>query len=99
MYTEHKQTLIENWPEALLTLSFQSEGIELRERDVFAIGACTHEFMDAKKLLERPAFSEQLRDDIEYALSRFTGPVFVSLHQLLANPMQRKPSSPEHIGI
>lgn len=77
MYTEHKQTFIENWPEALLTLSFQSEGIELRERDVFAIGACTHEFMDAKKLLERPAFSEQLRDDIEYALSRFTGPVFV----------------------
>ncbi|MBP2847916.1 regulator [Dickeya oryzae] len=77
MYTEHKQTFIENWPETLLTLSFQSEGIELHERDVIAIGACTSEFMDAKRLLEKPPFSEQLRDDIEYILSKFTTPVFV----------------------
>ncbi|EKP0278446.1 hypothetical protein JGK46_002311 [Aeromonas bestiarum] len=77
MYADHHLTFIENWPEELLTLSFQSEGIELHEHDVLAIGASTHEFMDASKLLDKPSFSEQLHDDIEYALTRFTGPVFV----------------------
>lgn len=77
MYTDHKLTFIESWPEELLALSFKSEGIELQEKDVFAIGSCTQEFMGARRLLENKSLSEQLRDDIEYALSRFTGPVFV----------------------
>ncbi|WP_199765726.1 cell division cycle protein 123 family protein [Aeromonas veronii] len=77
MYTDHDLTFIENWPEELLALSFKSEGIELQDNDVIAIASCTQEFMDAKRLLERKSLFEQLRDDIEYALSRFTGPVFV----------------------
>ncbi|MGY1511974.1 hypothetical protein ACW7GX_16330 [Aeromonas hydrophila] len=77
MYTDHDLTFIENWPEKLLALSFKSEGIELQEKDVVAIGSYTQEFMDAKRFLERKSLSEQLRDDIEYALSRFTGPVFI----------------------
>lgn len=77
MYTDHDLTFIENWPEKLLALSFKSEGIELQDKDVVAIGSCTQEFMDAKRFLERKSLSEQLRDDIEYALTKFTGPVFV----------------------
>ncbi|PWC09899.1 regulator [Brenneria roseae subsp. americana] len=77
MYSEHKQTFIENWSEDILSLSFKSEGIELHERDVIAIGACTDEFMTARGLLEKPVFSTQLCEDIEYALSVLNKPAFV----------------------
>ena len=53
MYTDHDLTFIENWPEELLALSFKSEGIELRDKDVVAIGSCTQEFMDRKAILRK----------------------------------------------
>ncbi|MFP1824574.1 cell division cycle protein 123 family protein [Lonsdalea quercina] len=77
MYSEHKATFIENWPQDLLALSFLSEGFELHERDVIAIGANTHDFMNARGLLKKPIFSEQLREDIEYALSVLNKPAFL----------------------
>lgn len=77
MYSEHKATFIENWPKELLDLSFLSEGFELHERDVIAIGANTHDFMNARGLLEKPLYSAQLREDIEYALSVLNKPIFL----------------------
>ena len=77
MHSDHKATFVENWPKELLALSFLSEGFELHERDVIAIGANTHDFMNAKGLLEKPRFSEQLREDIEYALSVLNTPAFL----------------------
>lgn len=53
MYTDHDLTFIENWPEKLLDLSFKSEGIELQDKDVVAIGSCTQEFMDRKAILRK----------------------------------------------
>ena len=77
MYSEHKATFIENWPKEVLDLSFLSEGFELHERDVIAIGANTHDFMNARGLLEKPLYSAQLREDIEYALSVLNKPAFL----------------------
>ncbi|EHD21388.1 MULTISPECIES: regulator of eIF2 [Brenneria] len=77
MYSEYKKTFIENWSEDILAQSFKSESIELHERDVIAIGASTDEFMSARGLQEKPFFSAQLHDDIEYALSVLNKPAFV----------------------
>ncbi|GKW31814.1 hypothetical protein PEC730217_05940 [Pectobacterium carotovorum subsp. carotovorum] len=77
MYSEHQATFIENWPKDIQALSCLSEGFELHERDVIAIGANTHDFMNARGLLEKPIFSAQLREDVEYALSVLNRPAFL----------------------
>ncbi|WP_258402946.1 cell division cycle 123 family protein [Lonsdalea populi] len=77
MYSEYKKAFIESWPKKLLALSFQSEGIELHERDIIAIGTNTDEFMNSRGLVEKTRFSSQLHEDIKYALSVLNKPAFV----------------------